>query len=196
MDTKREFLMNAISQFDEFLQTTELVRAAQAGDRDAFGQLFDRFQPVVMSLALRRLRDFADAQELCQDVFVQAMLKIDQLRTPEAFPGWIRQITVRMAINRSVRRSVTVAIEADAQISSDLATPLNEVLEQERSELVRDGLGRLGELDRQTLTAFYIQGQSLNEMAADFDAPLGTIKRRLHVARKRLAEEVEELASV
>lgn len=188
--------MNAIPQtFDKLSSTTELVQAAQTGDRDAFGQLFDRFQPVVMSLALRRLRDFADAQELCQDVFVQAMLKIDQLRTPEAFPGWIRQITVRMAINRSIRRAVMVSIESDVMISDHSDTPLNDILELERSQLVRDGLGRLGEIDRQTLTAFYVQGQSLNQMASDFDAPLGTIKRRLHVARKRLAEEVEELAS-
>jgi RNA polymerase sigma-70 factor (ECF subfamily) len=45
-----------------------------------------------------------------------------------------------------------------------------------------------------TLEAFYVQGHSLVEMAAEFDAPVGTIKRRLHVARKRLAEELAELA--
>ncbi len=42
--------------------------------------------------------------------------------------------------------------------------------------------------------AFYVEGQSLIEMSAAFDSPLGTIKRRLHVARKRLAAELEELA--
>jgi RNA polymerase sigma-70 factor (ECF subfamily) len=49
-------------------------------------------------------------------------------------------------------------------------------------------------LDRDTLTAFYIEGQSLAEMSTAFDSPVGTIKRRLHVARKRLAQELEELA--
>ncbi len=49
------------------------------------------------------------------------------------------------------------------------------------------------DLDRETLTAFYIRGQSLIEMSDHFDAPVGTIKRRLHVARKRLSKEVEEL---
>jgi RNA polymerase sigma-70 factor (ECF subfamily) len=42
--------------------------------------------------------------------------------------------------------------------------------------------------------AFYVKGRSLNEMSNEFEAPIGTIKRRLHVARKRLAKEVEELA--
>ena len=51
-------------------------------------------------------------------------------------------------------------------------------------------------MDRETLEAFYVEGQSLLEMADVFGAPLGTIKRRLHTARKRLAKEVDELAAV
>lgn len=183
-------------QLDELQSTAQLVRSAQAGDRDAFGQLFERFQPVVLAIAMRRLRDYGEAQELSQDVFVQAMLKIDQLRTPEAFAGWIRQITVRMAINRAVRRVDCLSIEPDslAVLDTTEQSPLDGILELERQSQVRAGLERLGSLDRQTLEAFYVEGKSLLEMAEDFDAPLGTIKRRLHVARKRLAREVEELA--
>ena len=49
-------------------------------------------------------------------------------------------------------------------------------------------------MDRKTLEAFYVRGQSLVEMSTEFGSPIGTIKRRLHVARKRLARELEELA--
>ncbi len=56
------------------------------------------------------------------------------------------------------------------------------------------GLRRLRAMDRQTLVAFYVEGQSLHEMSDKFRSPLGTIKRRLHVARKRLAKELAELA--
>lgn len=195
--------MNAINQnlmdlrnILEHQETADLVRASQAGDRDAFGELFERFQPTVMAIAMRRLRDHADAQELCQDVFVQAMLKIDQLRTPEAFIGWLRQITVRMAINRAVRRGPAISVEPEvleATITCE-GSPLDAVLKVERKDQVLEGLDRLGEMDRETLVAFYVDGQSLLEMAEDFGAPLGTIKRRLHVARKRLAKHVEELA--
>ena len=106
--------MNAIdTNIFEVTTTADLVRAAQAGDRNAFGTLFERFQPTVMAIAMRRLRDHADAQELCQDVFVQAMLKIEQLRVPEAFIGWLRQITVRMAINRAIRRAPAISVEPE-----------------------------------------------------------------------------------
>ena len=190
--------MNAVNKnLIEVRQTGDLVRAAQAGDRSAFGELFERFQPTVLAIAMRRLRDHADAQELCQDVFVQAMLKIEQLRTPEAFIGWLRQITVRMAINRAVRRAPAISVEPE-MLEATLTgseSPLDAVLEVERKDQVRAGLDRLGEMDRDTLVAFYVEGHSLLEMADDFDAPLGTIKRRLHVARKRLAKQVEELAA-
>ncbi|HYW80125.1 MAG TPA: sigma factor-like helix-turn-helix DNA-binding protein, partial [Thermoguttaceae bacterium] len=55
---------------------------------------------------------------------------------------------------------------------------------------------RLRAMDRDTLVAFYFHGRSLIEMSEKFDSPVGTIKRRLHTARKRLAEELESLATV
>ena len=189
--------MNAITtQLNEIRTTANLVRAAQAGDRAAFGELFERFQPTILAIANRRLRSTADAQELTQDVFVQAMQKIDQLRTPECFIGWLRQITVRMAINKSVRKAPAISVEPEMLEAtvSDAGSPVDAVLAGERKDQVRAGLDRLGEMDRDTLVAFYVQGQSLLQMSDQFEAPLGTIKRRLHVARKRLAKEVDELA--
>ncbi|MEX2173127.1 MAG: sigma-70 family RNA polymerase sigma factor [Pirellulaceae bacterium] len=185
----------------ENTDTTELldlVVAAQSGDRHAFGILFERFERHVMAIGLRRLGDYTEAQELCQDVFIQAMKKIEQLREPQAFAGWLRSITNRMAINRLVRRPVDRATEQEALDAAcvETVTPLSEVLADERKHGVRAGLAQLGRLDRETLEAFYVRGQSLVEMSDSFDAPVGTIKRRLHVARKRLAKHVEEFAAV
>lgn len=191
--------MNAVDkQLNEIQSTAQLVVAAQAGDHDAFGQLYERFQPVVIAIAMRRLRNHTDAQELAQDVFVQAMQKLDQLRQPECFAGWLRSITVRMSINRAVRRAPSVSVEPEmleATLQTEIS-PLENALTAEREDQLREGLGRLREMDRETLEAFYVKGQSLIQMSDAFDAPIGTIKRRLHVARKRLAKEVEEMATV
>ena len=168
----------------------EWVRAAQSGDRSAFGRLAERFEPLVLRLALRRLGNHAEAQELVQEVFVQVMRKIDQLRDVDRFEGWLRSVTKRMAINRAVRRRPVVGAENETLESScaHRDTPLDQAIARERALRVRAGLGRLRELDRDTLVAFYVDGRSLVEMSADFASPVGTIKRRLHVARKRLAE--------
>jgi RNA polymerase sigma-70 factor (ECF subfamily) len=175
-----------------------LVEAAQAGDREAFGELATRFEPMVYSVAFRRLGNHSEAQELCQEVLVKAMQKLDQLKVPAAFGGWLRSITVRMAINRQVRRAPTIATEPRALDASyvESRTPLDAVLASERAAQVRGGLAQLGDLDRHTLEAFYVRGQSLVEMSESFDAPIGTIKRRLHVARKRLARQLETAAAV
>jgi RNA polymerase sigma-70 factor (ECF subfamily) len=176
----------------------QLVLAAQTGNRAAFGQLFERFERHVFAIALRRLGNYNDAQELCQDVFIQALQKIAQLREPECFGGWLRSITHRMAINRLTRNEPDrpTDVESLETTCAEHDTPLAAMLAGEREAQVRAGLQRLRELDRETLVAFYVQGQSLSEMSDAFHAPLGTIKRRLHVARQRLAKEVEPLVAV
>ena len=167
---------------------TQLVRAAQQGDREAFGRLFEQFQRVVCAIAFRRLGNHAEAQEVCQEVFIQAMRKIGQLRDPRCFAGWLRSMASRMSLNRAVRgrrmQSVPEAFEV-ANVAQQ--TPLGDMLDAESRAEVHSGLDRLSTLDRDTLVAFYFDGRSLNEMSDDFRTPVGTIKRRLHVARKRLA---------
>lgn len=180
-------------------ETTELtdyslVLAAQQGDREAFGELAARYERAVYATALRRLGNHAEAQEVCQEVLVRAMQKISQLREPEAFGAWLQAVTNRMAINRAVRKRSALATEPETMAATcvEAETPLSRALARERQSQVRAGLGRLGRLDRETLVAFYVQGQSLSEMSEEFRSPVGTIKRRLHVARKRLAKELEE----
>ncbi len=172
-------------------RVAELVIAARGGDRQAFGALFERFERQVFAIAVRRLGHFCEAQELCQDVFIQALEKLEQLRAPELFGAWIASIAHRMAINRAVRRVTTRSVaqsELEA-VRADHRTPLGHLLAGERRQGVCNSLARLSKLDRQTLEAFYVQGRSLKQMSGDFQAPLGTIKRRLHVARRRLAKE-------
>jgi len=176
----------------------DLVSQAQAGDRAAMDQIYCRFQQHVLSLAYKKLGNWDEAQELSQDVFIQAFRRLDQLQAPEAFGGWLRQIVHRMAINRATRRPTPTSVDheiLEATVTCD-SDPLEAVLTREQKMQVHQGLNRLGDLDRQTLVAFYLDGQSLNQMSDAFAAPIGTIKRRLHVARKRLAKECEMMQAV
>jgi RNA polymerase sigma-70 factor (ECF subfamily) len=175
---------------------TAVVLAARDGDRHAFDELFSRYQRAVYLTVLRRLGNEAEAQELVQEVFIQALRKIRQLENPICFGGWLRSIAQRMALNRAMRSRSALSLDTQ-WLTSDFAegqTPLGEILARERADQVRHGLDRLADLDRDTLVAFYFHGRSLVEMSNQFDSPVGTIKRRLHVARKRLAKELAALA--
>ena len=190
--------MAQISQIDySVLTVAQLVAAALAGDRDAFGELFQRHEKQVFAVAYRRLSDRDEADELVQDVFIQAWRKLGQLSQAEAFAGWLRQITVRMAINRGTRRAKLTFIdqeilEATAQTGQDAE---NALVREETRKRLHEQLAQLKELDRATLVAYYIDEQSMIEMAEHFGAPVGTIKRRLHTARQRLAEVCQDLAA-
>jgi len=175
-----------------------LVERAQNGERDAFGELVRQFEPTVFATVLRRLRNRSEARELTQDIFVQAMRKLDQLREPERFAGWLRQIAVRMSINRAVRRPHETAFSPDTfnAFKSSPDTALDDLLRAERAREVRGGLKRLRKLDRETLIAFYFEGRSLKQMSDQFDRPIGTIKRRLHTARNRLRDQLVETQPV
>ena len=170
-----------------------VVRRAQRGDREAFGSLVEQFQPTVYALALRRLGNPSDALELTQEVFLHVLERIGQLREPERFAGWLRQVAVRMAINRATRRlappCVDTAVLEAVHVASD--EPLEQLIRRKRAWRVREALGRLKSLDREALDAFYIHGRSLLEIAAMLDVPLGTVKHRLHTAQKRLRVELE-----
>jgi RNA polymerase sigma-70 factor (ECF subfamily) len=174
-------------------EITLLVLRAQAGDRPAYGELVQSFEPMVYALAMLRLRNPSEAQELTQEVFVHALRKLEQLKEPAAFPGWLRQITVRMASNRLSRRGPLRSGEDDTLANQPgvAVSPLDELIRAERRAELYQGLAQLKASDRQTLVDFYLRGQSLRQMSQELEAPIGTIKRRLHVARRRLRRELE-----
>jgi RNA polymerase sigma-70 factor (ECF subfamily) len=177
-------------------EITELVLRAQEGDRAAYGVLVERFQPTVYAVALARLRNPSEAQELAQEVFLHAMRKLPQLRDVQCFAGWLRQITVRMAINRLTRRGPLHKVESEVLDNAEAAgdDPLETMVKAEQAAELYKCLERLKPLDRATLVAFYIRGRTLKQMSREFETPVGTIKRRLHVARNRLKKQMERAA--
>ena len=192
--------MNTLLSITEYLEADNatLVLASQQGETEAFGELASRFERMVYVVCMQRLRDHSEAQEVVQDVLIKAFEKLHQLQEPAAFPGWLRSIAVRQSINRCTRRPPTIAVEPHTIDRADTRheAPFESLLADERTDQLHEGLNRLASMDRSTLVAFYLDGQSLLEMSDDFSAPVGTIKRRLHVARKRLAKELECLQAV
>ena len=171
-------------------EITILVDKAKLGDREAYGELVTRFQSSVYAMALSRVRNPLEAQELAQEVFVHAMRKLPQLRDARCFAGWLRRITARMAINRLTRRGPLfgAAPEVLDAVEGVVRSPAEELELSEAKAGLHAGLAKLKADDRAALEAFYLRGRSLKQMAREFEAPVGTIKRRLFVARQRLKE--------
>lgn len=174
---------------------TTLVLRAQSGDREAFSDLVILFESRVFGIVMRRLRNTAESDEVVQEVFLRAFRKLPQLQDAERFAGWLCQIAVRLSINRAVRRPAETCVEPEAfdVVRETDETPCAAIIRHENIEQVRASLEQLGQLDRETLWAFYFEGASLKEMSEQFASPIGTIKRRLHTARGRLREVIGSL---
>ena len=174
-------------------EVTVLVERAQRGERAAYGELVKRFENAIFAIALTKVRDASEAQELTQEVFVHAMRKLPQLRDARCFAGWLRQITVRMAINRLTRNGLVYGSDPAMldTVAARTDSPLENLERAEARRQIHQGLARLKDLDRETLEAFYLRGRTLLQMSREFETPVGTIKRRLHVARSRLKEVLE-----
>jgi RNA polymerase sigma-70 factor (ECF subfamily) len=162
----------------------------------AFERLIGRYRKFLESVIQSKVRNPHDAQNVRQDVELHIFRKLPQLREPRAFGGWAERIAQRWSLNFVTRLKSRGHFGGDADKHIEDHEMDDSALQSQReenAEFVHWGLGQLKPTDREALDAFYLQGRSLKEMAGDFDAPVGTIKRRLHIARHRLREVLEQV---
>lgn len=95
--------MRSVGQQRDAVGLVPWVTAAQRGDRDAFGILYEEMAPVVHGLLLARVRTF-DVADLQQDVFALALQRLPSLLEPAAFPGWLCSIARNTATDHLRRR--------------------------------------------------------------------------------------------
>jgi RNA polymerase sigma-70 factor (ECF subfamily) len=173
----------------------ELLRRIGKGDVHAVGELYDRYAPTLLPLALRILRDRAEAEDVVHDAFVAVSDRAGQY-VPErgTVAAWLVTLVRNLAIDRTRRRDRrgTLAREVLAHEPVE-AVESPEALASSASERdkIRRALQALPEAQRQTLEIAFFEGLSYPEIAARESVPVGTIKSR---AARALASLREALA--
>jgi len=132
-----------------------LVRAAQGGDRAAFGALYEQYARMVHGILLAHVA-YGDAEDLVQDVFVRALEQLHSLREPRAFGGWLAAVARRSAAD-SYRKRKPVD---DLQDRAGAARPDEEAFE------VLDAIQALPAAYRETLILRLLEGMTGPEIAA------------------------------
>ena len=155
-----------------------LVAAAREGDRRAFGQLYERFAPMVHGLLLTRVPR-ADVDDLVQDAFLQAMRRLGSLRNAEAFGPWLAAIARNRARDRWRR--------------ADDAVPLPEEVPgpphpEGEAVTVLAAIRRLPEAYRETLVLRLVEGMTGPEIAERTGLTPGSVRVNLHRGLKVLRE--------
>jgi RNA polymerase sigma-70 factor (ECF subfamily) len=185
----------------------DLVRLAQAGDVEAFGELVERNRRAVYRAALACLGNPAEADDVAQEAFVTAYRKLSTFRGEAQFRTWLLSITWRKAIDRrkSVSRWLKLAVgPARGEPGEDALDQMDRVAAVSRSQedlMVDDELQRnvtrlIGTLPRKLRDALLLAGtgeHTYEQISRMLGAPLGTVKWRVSEARRVLKKKLAAL---
>lgn len=173
------------------------VRRVQAGEGAAYRPLIERYERMVFSITNRYGDTSADAEDLAQDVFMKAYQKIDRLREPERFASWLYGIALNHCRDyaKNVRRQTHAFSRTDR---TDWEVPGEQrgqdaALEaEETSQRLWQALGQLSPTYATPFLLKYRDGMTYQAMADRMDLSVSALKVRVHRARKKLRELMEE----
>jgi len=167
-------------------QATDAAEPAQKRLR-AFEELVRRYQDMAYGYACALLGDTHLAQDAAQEAFIVAWRRLNDVRTAEAFPGWLRRV-VHTQCDRMTRgkRLPTAPLEHAADVRSAGLTPGAQAEEAELRAIVSQAVQALPAAERVATTLYYLDGYTRGEIARFLGISPGAVSTRLHSARKRL----------
>jgi len=172
----------------------QIVERALAGDAEAFGEIVRRWERRIYALAYSMLGREEEARDATQETFIAAFRSLRGFRGEAKVSSWLHRIAVNQCITRQRRARVRseTALEEDTQTrSAELAAPTHvspayRAESNERREAVRRAVGALPPELRQVIIMKEFEELTFQQIAADLDLPLSTVKSRLYTALKQL----------
>ncbi len=173
-----------------------LVRRLQQGDMSAFEAIFFKYQTQIYRTALAITRDPGAAEEVLQDCFFKAYVNIHTITGEGSLSPWLHRVAVNLSCNALKRHRVKLEpIDDVAELYHTPDPHHSPEVAAEKAELqrkLRDAINSLPLKHRLVITLHYLQDFSLPEIAYILDLPVGTVKSRLHHARRSLKERLYE----
>lgn len=171
------------------LELELLAVRCQLGEPAAIDELVERWHSPLWRYIRRVLGDDALAEEVLQDAWLRILLGLDRLRDPSKLAPWIFSIARRATMDRLRQRygegSLIPIDEESLTAIEDSEIRFDEI------ENLQEALEDLPLVEREALTLFYLRELDLGEVASVLEVPIGTVKSRLHRARKLLRERLE-----
>ena len=183
------------------LDDGKLITLVANSDSNALSELYDRYNRLVFSLALRIVGDQAASEEITQDVFLRIWKKAETYQPEQAkLSTWLTSIARYRSIDLLRRRGVRPEsnsvswpeLSYSAIPSTDGRGPEENASRSLQGERVRAALEQLPKEQLQALSLAYYQGFSHSQIAEELDIPLGTIKTRIRLGMQKLRQMLQE----
>ena len=174
----------------------QLIDEALRGDAESFGELVRKYQDRLFNTVLHVAGRREEAEDVVQEAFVQAFLKLDSFHRESAFYTWLYRIAFNIAISRRRRRKGETSIDQQRETAGvepldDAEAPEERILREERAEQLSGALKRLSDEHRAILVLREMEGCCYETIAEILDLPVGTVRSRLHRARLQLRDELK-----
>jgi RNA polymerase sigma-70 factor (ECF subfamily) len=176
----------------------QLILATRRGQQSAYGQLVRRYQDRLFTSLVHVCGSREEAEDVAQEAFVQAYLKLGSFEGQSSFYTWLYRIAFNAAISRRRRQRGDLSVERGRELSGGEPTDSSEgaeeqLLRQERAGLVQQALAQLNHEHRIVLVLREMDGCDYEAIAQILDLPIGTVRSRLHRARIQLKEHLSAI---
>ena len=179
----------------------QLVERVQAGDKRAFDMLVLKYQPKILGLISRYVKDSFEIQDVAQEAFIKAYRALPRFRGDSAFYTWLYRIAINTAKNHLVsqgRRPPGSDVDvADAEYYDSGAAlrvqenPENQLFSSELAAVVNGAIKALPDGLRTAVTLREFDGLSYEDIAEIMDCPVGTVRSRIFRARESIDKRVQ-----
>jgi RNA polymerase sigma-70 factor (ECF subfamily) len=186
------------------LKDSELVKLAQDGDSEAFGELVLRYENKIYRLARRMTETQEDAEDILQEAFIRAFKCITGFRSESRFPTWLYRITVNLALmSKRGRQPIVESLDepiatAEGEIQKEIRDtgfdPLAALIAQESQEILDRAISELPPTNRAVFVLRHIEGLSTEETKKALNISTPAVKSRLHRTRLALQERLARMA--
>ncbi len=172
------------------------IKAILAGDSREFSVLVDAHKNIVFTVALRMLKNREEAEEVSQDTFIKVYKSLNRFKGDSKLSTWIYRIAYNTCLDRLKKSKKDLKNISMDEIEGFEIEHVDNALEQiassERSDLIKNCIGKLSPKDAAILTLFYFEEKSLKELGKILNKNENSIKVGLFRARGRLANILKQ----
>lgn len=174
----------------------QLIAATLEGDVSSFGTIVERYWNMAVALALSRIDDPIEAEDVAQESFIKVYSQLGKLRDPSRFGGWLSKIVAQQCTNvirKKARERKVLRRESDALEALASASYTNPKLTDEEAHFVRRAVSRLPEKSQKVIIMRFVAGFSTEQIASNLGKRHGTVRVWLHRAYQKLRKELAPL---
>ncbi len=176
----------------ELIKTQLLLLQYRRGDQSAVTELVLLWEKPLFYYIRRLMPTEEDAWDTAQEVWMIVIRSLGKLRTPEAFPAWLYRIARNTAYRHLKKNPAHEPLNEKWESTPSGSMENDRKLETANADAIHYGLGKLKLEHREVLTLYFLEDFSLEEIATITDCPVGTVKSRMHYAKKELSHLLQK----